>query len=264
MDELTRDNLTILNTSGGLKWDEPFFAYTSGSIGPNYVSSESVTRDSNSYYLAIRSMQKVVERWSVGKDEKIEYITGGQSRDWLFSEPLARKLGGVTHVRLFKNGDVEKNIDMEGKTVIHVADLNNEGHSIRNLWIPLITQANGNLGAVFFYVDRMEEGNKALNRDKITHDSVVKLDSEVWDYMLREGVVDEDSYRNIMARREDPNGWAERMLKSDKGLEHLITLLKNPHLMSRAWKVVNEGYPSMTPELTERLEKRGYVNPLSN
>ena len=58
--------------------------------------------------------------------------------------------------------------------------------------------------------------------------------------------------------------FAEKVNFNAKGLEHLITLLKNPHLMSRAWKVVNEGYPSMTPELTERLEKRGYVNPLSN
>src|SRR3989344_9635572 len=115
---------------------------------------------------------------------------------------------------------------MQGQQVIHVADLNNEGHSIRKLWAPLIHQANGSLGAVFFYVDRMEEGNEALNRDEITHDAVVKLDAEAWDYMLREGIVGQDSYRNIMARRENPDGWAEKMLKSDSGLDHLISLLE--------------------------------------
>ena len=60
----------------------------------------------------------------VDSKTQIDIIAGGESRDWIFSNPVAIEMNRAA-VMIYKDG---KHIgaDMNGKNVVLVSDLNNE------------------------------------------------------------------------------------------------------------------------------------------
>ena len=144
--EIQNRNLENLFDLGGLRVTDTFFPYTSGQIGPYIIRSEVIKEDDDKYDTAISDMLEVIRR-DIGLGS-FDVISGGESRDWIFSIPVADKLG-LPHASLYKSRFI-LGYDINEKRVLHVADLNNTGSSARDLWVPTIRENGGTINDIFF------------------------------------------------------------------------------------------------------------------
>ncbi|HLC74171.1 MAG TPA: hypothetical protein VJH20_06065 [Candidatus Nanoarchaeia archaeon] len=249
MSDLQRENLDVLVRNGGFKFTDTFFPYTSGQIGPFYVNSDVVQKNGASYFMAVYS---VIHK--IAEIEDVEVISGGESKDWIFSQP-ASILFHRPHLMIYKDGRIT-GADVKGKKVVHVADLNNEGYSIRDFWLPAIEREGGIIRDVVFYVDRLEDGVQVVQDLGLNRQVVVPLDKNAWDYLKKINVVNDGVYRSLVERMEDKDSWARSMLRSARGLERLVVLLRDPKTCGKALKVIRAGYPDLKDELVDRIGSR--------
>jgi orotate phosphoribosyltransferase len=251
---LQRRNLEILAKNGGFQFSDTFFPYTSGKIGPYYVFSDRALYGGSQ--TPVSSIARLIENLTRENKEEYDFISGGERRDFPFSNAVAYVLGKPP-VMLFKNKTII-GPSLRGGQVIHVADLNNEGSSPRDLWVPIIKKNGGNIERIVFYVDRMEEGVNVMKKLGLKSDAVIPLDRHAWGYLKERGKCNEEFYKELQKRNEDRDAWAERMLRSDKGFARIIELLDmTPKHREMMIGVIKNGYPDLTEELTSRLKERG-------
>lgn len=263
MIEIDRDiqirNLAALAKSkGGFQFTDTFFPYTSGEIGPYYVQSAGIMEDGEAYSQACNDIVTIMNRVT-NKDYDNTVISGGESRDWIFSFPIAQILG-IPHFMIYKDGRT-LGVDIHGKKVIHIADLNNEGSSPRDLWMPAIKIARGISNHIFFYVDRLEDGTKVMQELGLQSHAAIPLDEYAWNFLQKEGVITKDIYKSLCERIEDKDAWARKMLRSEKGLEKLANLLNfiEKKNAEKGLKILNKGYPDMKQELIEAMDSRKLI-----
>jgi orotate phosphoribosyltransferase len=250
--EIAKKHLEILVRNKGFEFTDTFFPYTSGEIGPYYIQSIVIEKNGKDYHQAIKDMAGLISENVKIDDSTV--ISGGESRDWDFSNPVAYELK-LPHAKIYKNGKV-LGADMKDKRVTLVADLNNEGSSPRDLWMPAIQNKRGKGEHIFFYVDRMENGPKVMKELGLQSYALVPLDNQAWNYLLKNNVISPEIYKNLEERgttKEARDFWARKMLKSDKGFETLKRLFNNPDTKQKAMKIIEKGYPEM--ELRKILEK---------
>lgn len=253
-DSLQRRNLDILAKNSGFQFSDTFFPYTSKKIGPYYVFSEKALYRGDQTPVA--SLARLIENLAQEAGEKYDLISGGEMRDLAFSNAVAYILGKPP-VTLCKNGRII-GPPLKGEQIIHVADLNNEGSSPRDLWVPMIRENGGSIDRIVFYVDRMEEGVNVMKTLGLKSDAVIPLNGGAWDYLKKIGECDDKTYRQLQSRNEDKEGWAERMLRSDEGFERTVELLNmTPKHREMMISVIKQGYPHLTEELTSRLREKG-------
>lgn len=243
-------NLSALARNGAFQFTDTFFPYTSGQIGPYYVQSIDVTKNGKDYKMACMHLALLVQK----QRNKFDVISGGESRDWDFSNPVATILE-LPHAKIYKDGKV-LGADVSGKNVAHVADLNNEGSSPRDLWVPAIRKREGNIEDIFFYVDRMEDGVQIMNDLGLRSHAVVLLDKVAWSYLRANNIIPLQVYTSLMRRMEDKDSWARGMLRSEGGFKRLLGLAIDPHNFLKARKVIFEGYLDMKEELHERMSAK--------
>tara|TARA_Y100000034_G_scaffold107346_1_gene136811 strand:- start:11240 stop:12031 length:792 start_codon:yes stop_codon:yes gene_type:complete len=251
--ELQEKHLKILVKNEGFEFTDSFVPYTSGQIGPYYIQSAVIMKNGSDYLDACSDLTDEIHYVS---DFDFDLISGGESRDWIFSNPIAITLE-LPHTTIYKDGRII-GADMKDKKVVHIADLNNEGSSPRDLWIPAIKKAEGSIKNIYFYVDRMEDGVEVMKDLELNSNSVVSLNKHAWDYLQERKVVTGEIYKNLRDRgetKESRREWAENMLKSKKGLETLANLLSNRNSFHKGIKILNKGYPNLKEELIERLKK---------
>lgn len=257
--EIQQRGLDILcKHKGGFQFTTAFFPYTSGEIGPYYVQSGVVQNDGEDYEKAIDDMSELICS-TIGAKVSDMVISGGETRDWIFSLPIALQLC-QPHVMLYKpvgNDLVGKTVgaDIKGKEVIHVADLNNEGSSPRDLWVPAIKAAGGTIKDIFFYVDRMEDGVKVMEKLGLHSEAVVPLDSDAWEYLQKKGVVNPEVYKSLMTRMEDKDKWARKMLRNHEGLETLAALLASGKNRDKGKKILAT-YEEIRDEVVEGMKRQ--------
>lgn len=254
--ELQKRHLEILVRNNGFQFTDTFFPYTSGKIGPYYIESAVVMRNGKDYDEAIEDMSEMVFDVMNKANIRDYIVSGGESRDWIFSFPTAINLV-KPHTMIYKNEKV-LGADMNGRYVTHVADLNNEGSSVRDLWIPTIKRGGGEIEDVFFYVDRMERGFGVIRDLNLRSHSLVQLDKNAWEYLQKNEVVSEEVYKNLMERMEEKEEWARKMLQSEEGFETLFNLAKGDEKdRKKVEKILGIGYPDIGPELMDRLKTKG-------
>lgn len=245
-------NLDALVRNNGFEFSDTFKPYTSGQIGPYYVESTVVENSGRDYRKACQDIARLVKSYASVPWDFV--ISGGESRDWDFSNPITVMLGRP-HFKIYKDGRTKGARDITGKTVVHIADLNNEGSSPRDLWVPAIHKAGGNIEHIFFYVDRMEEGVQVMKDLGLQSHAVVPLDEHAWDYLQKQGVISKELYHSLRERMEDKDAWARAMLRSDAGYKTFRDLFIDPKTVSKARKILDKGYPDMKDELVERFLK---------
>lgn len=202
---LQNTNLRNLIKTGAFRFiDEatPWFPYTSGQIGPYYVQSISVEKDGAGYAHAVQSLIDLIK----SEIDSFDVISGGETRDWDFSNPVAVLLK-KPHAKMYKDGRLI-GADVKGKKVLHVADLNNEGSSVRDYWKPIVERNNGALIAVLSFVDRLEDGFWLFKKMALPCYSVVPLDKIAWDIILKEGYISKGLHKQLVARMQDRRKWA--------------------------------------------------------
>jgi orotate phosphoribosyltransferase len=253
--EIQERGLNILaKHKGGFTFTPTFVVYTSAEIGPYYVQSGVVQNDGQDYANAIIDMITLIKA-NLSEDYINNAVfSGGETRDWIFSNPVAATMLRP-HVMIYKDGKMV-GADIKGKNVIHIADLNNEGSSPRDSWVPIIKKAEGKIENIFFYVDRMEDGVKVMEELKLNRFAAVPLNEHAWDYLQKKNVVSSEIYGNLMKRMENKDDWARKMLVTDAGIETLGALLATGKNREKGLSVMNKGYPDMKDELRDRLTKR--------
>ena len=240
-------NLRNLLKTGAFRFvDEktPWFPYTSGQVGPYYVQSICIEKDGDAYACAIRSLVELI-RVEAGP---FDVIGGGETRDWDFSNPVAVMMN-KPHAKMYKDGRLI-GADVTGRMVAHVADLNNEGSSVRDYWKPIIERNGGRITSFFSFVDRIEEGFALFKSMALPCHSVVPLDAGAWDIVLAEGIITASLHMQLVKRMKDSRGWAIKALLDNPG--YFAGFMANVETRPKALKIIRT-----YPEITEKLTKAG-------
>ena len=151
----------------------------------------------------------------------INYVSGGERRDWYFSIMLAYLLG-KPHITIFKDlttvvstCDFEESTEvtkLEGQRVLHIADLLNQASSFERAWIPAIR----NLGSDIFWsaviVDRMQGGDDLLKENRIESLSLIKVDTALFEKALELGIINENQLGMLKRFTADPDGSMKEFL----------------------------------------------------
>ena len=117
--QMQERNLDILiGAPGGFKFTDVFFPYTSGEIGPYYVQSGVVQHRGDDFLTATRDTAHLVGNYT---DTNTQVIAGGETRDWIFSIPVALHCN-LPHTMIYKDGKTV-GADMKEAAKISVEEL---------------------------------------------------------------------------------------------------------------------------------------------
>ncbi|MFP4373129.1 MAG: orotate phosphoribosyltransferase [Spirochaetaceae bacterium] len=255
--ELQRRGLDDLARFGQPQFSDTWFPYTSGEVGPFYIQSIVVEQDGAAYRRSVEALCELIEA-TVGGDA-FDAVSGGESRDWDFSNPVAAFLA-KPHIKIYKDGRL-LGASPSGCRIVHVADLNNQGSSMRDVWAPVLRAAGGRIVHAFFFVDRLEDGVGVLEDLGIPSAAVVPLDGEAWRYLRDIEYISDGMYASLERRRADKRAWAIEALR--RHIDPLGRMLESPREseVARAMRILEVGYPEHRAELIELLGRSGYRVP---
>lgn len=233
--------------------NKPFW-YTSGKIGPYFInthflygSEESaveflsfidVEKD-NKLELPKKILDKTLEQYrnnDIYKEvidemisfikthiniDEIDYVSGGERRDWFFSNLVANLLG-KPHITIFKDlstvistSDFEKTEirkDLQGKKVLHIADLVTAASSYVRAWIPAVQSLGAEVVWSTVVVDRMQGGNDRLKSLGIHAYSLVQIAPDMFKKALDLGIISEEQNEMLNRFFENPDGTMKQFL----------------------------------------------------
>jgi len=205
--------------------DNKPFIYTSGKIGPYYVNTHFLYGDETQaknflsfidsqlentpkdliphnlfeqvlkqyenneiFKTVIDSLKDLIET-KVDLDS-IDYISGGERRDWFFSILIAYFLQ-KPHITLFKDlSAVVSTCDFEestqvtslvGKRILHIADLLTTASSYVRFWSPAIKALGSNIVTSAVVIDRMQGAGAVLSNLGIRSLALVQLDNSLFE-----------------------------------------------------------------------------------
>ncbi len=233
--------------------NKPFW-YTSGKIGPFYINTQFLygsekeatdlldyineilgdkqdlptkvfTRvkkqyDENAIYkYTIDEIVKEIKE-KINLDE-IDYISGGERRDWFFSNMVAYLLK-KPHITIWKDLSLAKSnydftanetiTDLEGKKCLHIADLITTASSYTKRWAPAIEGANGKIDWSISVVDRVQGGEEILNGIGIKSYSLIKLDESLFDTAKELNIINDTQYDMLNEYKKNPDETMRKFL----------------------------------------------------
>lgn len=169
-------------------------------------------------------------------ENEIDYISGGERRDWFFSNIIANKLG-KPHITIYKDlslvindSSFENEINTSnviGTKVLHIADLITEASSYIRAWIPAIKSLGANINWSTVVVDRMQGGKEKLENQNIKSLSLVQIDESLFNKALDMNIINnsqcemlnnfyknpDETMRNFLINHPE---FLENALKSDE------------------------------------------------
>lgn len=190
--------------------------------------------NNNIYKTVIDEMKNFIKE-NINLSE-VDYISGGERRDWFFSMILSYLLG-KPHITIFKNLDtvitnsnfnmLENNVNLNGKKVLHIADLITEASSYLRAWIPAIKNLGATIAWSTVVVDRMQGGSKKLEKENITSYSMIQIDPTLFNTALEMNIINENQKSMLNKFFQSPDDtmriflkehpeFLENALKSDK------------------------------------------------
>lgn len=228
--------------------DKPFW-YTSGKIGPYFMNAQflygseddansllefidSELENSTKYDLPKNIFEKTLNQYNTNEiykttiDEfvsfvknnidlsEIDYISGGERRDWFFSNIVAHLLN-KQHITIFKDlslvcstpdfATTTDITDLSNKNVLHVADLLNVASSYLRAWIPAIKDLGGNLKWSLVAVDRLQGGSEALKDAGVISYSLINVDNALFEKALELNIINEAQLETLKKFKENPD-----------------------------------------------------------
>lgn len=235
--------------------NSPFW-YTSGKIGPYYINAEflygskqasedllnCINEEKNNeielpkkvfervqkqyneneiYKHVINEMKSKIEQ-NINTSE-IDYVSGGERRDWFFSYMIA-KLLKKPHITIYKNlnavvsdsdfKDTKPVEDIEGKKVLHIVDMINTSSSYTRAWIPVIEKLGAKINWSMSCVDRMQGGAKVLEDNGIKCMSIVQVDKNLFDKALELNIINKEQYNMVNEYMKNPDETMRKFLTS--------------------------------------------------
>ena len=151
----------------------------------------------------------------------IDYISGGERRDWFFSNMLAH-LFKKPHISIYKdlsavisdsNFEQTKKVEnIEGKKVLHIADLITVASSYIRAWIPAIENLGAKMVASCSVVDRMQGGKERIEEKGVKSLSLVHVDKSLFKEALNLNVINENQEKMLEGFFENPDETMRKFL----------------------------------------------------
>lgn len=226
--------------------NKPFW-YTSGKIGPYYINTHFLygseqnaldllkfidSEKENKEALPKKVFEKTFNHYKENEiyknviDEMIEfiksnidiseidYISGGERRDWFFSNVIAHLLE-KPHITIYKDlsmvvndSNFEKEIEkseVNGAKVLHIADLITEASSYIRAWIPAIKALGGKIVWSTVVVDRMQGGKEKLEKEDIKSLSIINIDENLFTEALNMKIINENQFEMLKNFYKNPD-----------------------------------------------------------
>lgn len=279
-----KDIMTLLFETDAFRVCEenkPFW-YTSGKIGPYFINthflygSESEANEllefinnelanSKKEEIPKRVFEKTLRQYTKNKTyaqvvnsliekikaeiniDEISYISGGERRDWLFSNIIAFLLD-KPHISLFKDmysvisdSNFEENVgeDYISGKVLHIADLVNQASSYSR-YISIIDNLGGKIAWSVAVVDRMQGGTERLLDYDIQPISLFQIDKSLFENALKNNIITQEQLEMLNKYTDNPDESMNQFLKEHP--EFLQDALKgDAKTAERAQKCINEG-----------------------
>ena len=243
------DIMSYLFETNAIKFCEenkPFW-YTSGKIGPYFINTHFVYGNeedaanflsfideclSDKMTLPKKLFEKSLEQYNTNEIYKnvvdtmkayiennidvseIDYISGGERRDWYFSNIIAHLLN-KPHISIYKDlsavisdsnfSNTDTVESLAGKKVLHVADLVNFGSSYVRAWIPAIKDLGGTMCWSCVVVDRMQGGTPIIEAEGVKAFSLVQVDNSLFKKALELNIINEAQYNMLCKFYENPD-----------------------------------------------------------
>lgn len=233
------------------------FLYTSGKIGPYFINTHFVYGNEkqalellyfideclkNHLTLPKKVFENVLKQYNkneiyknvidflkssieneINLDE-IDYISGGERRDWFFSNIIAYLLK-KPHISIYKNlNAVVSNYnfettnlvcDLKNAKILHIADLFNTASSYLRAWIPAIDKLNGKMVSTYVVVDRMQGAKELLSKKQVKGYSLINVDSSLFKKAYEMNIISQNQLEMLDKFLENPDKSMKRFL-----LEH--------------------------------------------
>ena len=213
--------------------NKPFW-YTSGKIGPYFINTHFIygsEKDavellsfidealSDKMTLPKKVFDKVLKQYNENKIyqdvinymknyieeninlSEVDYISGGERRDWFFSNIIAYLLK-KPHISIYKdlstvvsdfNFEETKTVtSLENKKVLHVADLITVASSYIRAWIPAIRNLGAEISWSCVVVDRMQGGKDKIEAEGVKSLSLVNVDTNLFKSALDMKIIKEN------------------------------------------------------------------------
>ncbi len=171
------------------------------------------------YKYVIDEMKSYIKK-NINIDE-IDYISGGERRDWYFSNMMAYLLQ-KPHVTIYKDlTTIESTPDfseskpvseIKGKKFLHLADLLNQSASFTRAWIPAIKNLGSNIVWSIFAVDRMQGGTETLTNDGVKVLSLLQIDESLFTTAKELGIINNEQLEILINFKKDPDGSMKQFL----------------------------------------------------
>lgn len=238
---------------------QPFW-YTSGTIGPYFVNThylygskekaekllnfiEQVKGEKEN--LSELVFEKVLENYDeddifhnvidtlvekirdVEDIDSIDYISGGERRDWFFSLIVAYILK-KSHLTIFKDLDImvwdsttrkqfpiSEGVNIKEKNILHIADLVTEASSYERAWIPAVKNLGAQMTSTFVIIDRMQGGSELLSRNGVNLSALVNIDMPLFESALNLGLVSEKQLSMLSDYFANPHEAMKKFIKSN-------------------------------------------------
>ena len=258
--------------------NKPFW-YTSGKIGPYFVNADYLygsENDSKEFLSFIDTQLENEEKIAIPQNifkqvlqhyekneiykyvidtlkdyiekhiniDDIDYISGGERRDWYFSNIIAYLLK-KPHITIYKDlTTVESTFDfektenvssLENKKMLHLADLLNQSASFTRAWIPAIENLGSKIVWSVFMVDRMNGGTKTLSDCGVEVHSLLQINDDLFVKALELGIINEEQLSMLRNFTADPDDSMKEFLLAHP--EFIDDALKSDN--SRTLKRVN-------------------------
>ncbi len=199
---------------------QPFW-YTSGKLGPFYINTQflygseaaansllktieeacageklafydKVWADISAQLAACPIYAQLIDLLTVAAAKlDVDFVSGGERRDFFFSMPVARKLG-LGHLSIFKDLSCvytdKDGVSMDaaqaglaGKRSVHIADLITVASSYIRAWIPAVESLGAKIAYSLAVVDRDQGGSEILAKAGCPLTTLVTIKPELFE-----------------------------------------------------------------------------------
>ena len=233
--------------------NKPFW-YTSGKIGPYFINTHFIYGNekdavellsfideclADKLTLPEKVFERVLKQYETNEIYKnvidtmknyieenidvseIDYISGGERRDWFFSNILSYLLD-KPHLSIYKDLSVvesdskfetAKSIDsLIDKKVLHVADLITVASSYVRAWIPAIKNLGSNICWSCVVVDRMQGGKAVIEAEGVKSLSLVQVDKDLFKKALDLNIINDAQVSMLNGFFENPDETMKQFL----------------------------------------------------
>jgi adenine/guanine phosphoribosyltransferase-like PRPP-binding protein len=156
----------------------------------------------------------------------IDYVSGGEKRNWLFSMIIANFLG-KPHITIYKDlSTVVSTCDFEestevtalpGKRVFHITDILNSGSNFKKAWVPAINHLGSKINWALCIVDRNQSGDKNLEKIGVRPYKLVEINKNLFDLALSKCIINPFQFDMLSQYFDDPDGTMRLFINEHPG-----------------------------------------------